>query len=154
MRQAKRLKHLLNRSKLDFCVLLAASFPTRDKSKTIRFEVHSAQAMLRVIKNQTAIWNEYVYAGVASLCIPFLAVLLQTGWTFWAHPSRLYQASLNQFDLGAPSFWLGDGMLGLLVFLSLCLVIKHAVRCWIVAVAYLFGLTCLLIAACNSVVYK
>jgi hypothetical protein len=125
--------------KLDFCVLAAASFLTRDHSKTIRYEVHSAHAMLRVMKNQTAIWKDYVYAGVASVCIPFLAMLLQTGWTFWAYPSRLCQASLNHVDLGAPSFWLGNGQLGLLVFLSLCLVIKHSVRCWMVAVAYLLG---------------
>ena len=100
-----------------------------------------------------AAWKHYVYAAVMSFFIPFLAMLLQTGWTLWAHPYRLYQASLHDVDLSSPIFWLGNASLGLLIFLILCLVIKSPLRCWIVMVTFLVGLTCLLMLG-NSAVYK
>jgi hypothetical protein len=111
-------------------------------------------ATLQVMKDKAVTWKNYIYAGVGSAGIPFLALLLQTGWTFLAHSNRLYQASLNQTNLASPLFWTGDCVLGLLIFLCLCLVIKNPVRCWIVAATFLVGMTCFLIMICNSVVYK
>lgn len=105
-------------------------------------------------KPQRLTWKHYLWAAVISFFVPFLALLLQSGWTLLAHPYRLYQASLCEADLSSPLFWVGDGTFGLLIFLILSLVIKKPLICWIVAILFLVGLTCVLIPTDNSVVYK
>jgi hypothetical protein len=98
-------------------------------------------------------WKHYVWAAVVSFFIPFLAMLLQTGWTLWAHPHRQYQASLDANELSDPMFWLRNGTLGLLIFLVLCLVIRRPLLRWMVVVAFLAGFTYVLILA-DSAAYK
>jgi hypothetical protein len=106
------------------------------------------------MKYQQVTWKHYVSAAGISLFIPLLALLLQTGWTLLAHPYRLYQASLVDADLSSPVFWREDASLGLLIFLILCLIIKRPWICWMVALAFLVGFTCLLVMTNNSVAFK
>lgn len=96
------------------------------------------------MKHQQVTWKHYVSAAVISFFIPFLAELLQTGWTLWANPYRDYQASLHNEDLTSPLYWLRNAFLGLIIFLILCLVIKRPLLCWIVVVAFLIGIAVLL----------
>ena len=95
--------------------------------------------MLNDTNRQQVTWKHYVSAAGISFFIPFLAQLLQTGWTFCAHPYRLYQASLEDVDLTSPPYWLGNAYLGLVIFLILCLIIKRPLLCWIVAAVFLVG---------------
>jgi hypothetical protein len=106
------------------------------------------------MRYQQVTWKHYVSAAGMSFFIPFLAQLLQTGWTLWAHPYRLYQASLGDADLSSPIFWLENAYGGLLIFLILCLVIRRPQLCWTVAVAFLVGFTCFLVMTYNSVAFK
>ena len=95
----------------------------------------------RSTQYQRVSWRQYLFAAVIAYVIPLAAFGIQSGWVA-ARGIRLYQASLNVSDLAVPMFWLRNAALGLLNFLILCLVIKHPLRRWMVAIALCKGYTC------------